>query len=323
MLVILKNNWRRLMQRKGYLVVSIILTVVCVASAIVFTGNEIIKSNVAWVTQNNVQQGTELDGYHVTYLDTVPANYQLLVGRYDAIIVENKGNVEIKTYKNKKYKENLEKALVDPSASCEAEESKRGVGTNIIGYIIMVLLMQGFLYGRLFAEDIETHMIKRVATTSFTFLQYLLGNSLFICAIIFIPSYLTIVICHLLNIDIAISLVSYAFFIFLISFLSTAFCLFLEAYVPGTGNANTLGSSVIVLSSIMSGCFRPISDSSGIINKVLNIVPQKDLVDFVDAFEKQHFVVASWLQISYVILLSLIFLCLAFVKLSRDYIYKV
>ena len=159
MLIIMKNNWRRLMQRRGYLVVSIILTVVCVAAAVAFSGNKIVKSNVAWVSLDGTSSTMEPDSYRIFHLDKIPKAYQLLIGRYDAIVIEKDGGTEIRTYKNEKYKETLQRAVKDHSIFYEEDDGKRGVGTNVIGYVIMVLLMQGFLYGRLFADDIETFMI--------------------------------------------------------------------------------------------------------------------------------------------------------------------
>ena len=326
MLIIMKNNWARLMEEKAYLFVSILLTVCAVIAAVALINKVEIKGNLALVINNSDQKEaadlTSLNKYfNVTILDNVPVKSELLFHRYDAIVTFINGSYTIDTIKGGDYKELLSGALQNPSAFTPDLSKERKIGTNIIGYMMMFLLMQGVLYARLFAEDKEKHLLERIVTAPVAFSEYILGHGLFIMLLIVIPSFGIIAAASLAGVTVGFTLLQYALLIGLLAFLSTAFALFLNSLLCSADTVNMAGSSVIVLTSILAGSFYSFTKADSVFYKILYILPQKDFINVADAIEKKKITGATELQYIYIGALSLLFLAAACIKTRNDYVY--
>lgn len=321
MLTILYNNFIRLLQEKAYIIVAILLTICSVTAAIVLTNKIEIKSNLAIVSTNSNIEFKPSKYFNITKLSSKPPKSGLIQNRYDAVITMENGEFTIETMKNDEFKNMLYAALKSPGTFVQNTDTSRKIGTNIIGYMMMFLLMQGVLYGRLFAEDKEKHIIERIAMSPTNFTKYLLGNAIFIIMIIFVPSFVIILAAKILGADIGFSLLQYAGLITVLSILSTAFGLFMNSLFCESDTPNMLGSSIVVLTSILTGSFYSFTKENTMFNKFLHILPQKDFMGFMDCLEKGTVSQNAELQLIYVVLLSLILLTFAIMKTKKDYIY--
>lgn len=200
-------------------------------------------------------------------------------------------------------------------------DTERKTGTNIIGYMMMFLLMQGVLYARLFSEDKEKHMIERVLVSPIAFRNYLLGHAIFIMSIILIPSFIVIAGAKIISANIGFSLMQYAGLLLVLSMLSTAFSLFLCSLFNGADTTNMIGSAFLVLTSILAGSFYSFSKNRVIFNKILHILPQKDFINYADALEKGNISINTNLQFTYVIALTAALFVFSILKTRKDYIY--
>jgi ABC-2 type transport system permease protein len=321
MLAILKNNFNRLWEEKAYLFSSIFLTACAIIAAILLTNKVEIKGNIAVVSEDKHQLIETCKYFNTTVLDTKPKKSELVQNRYDAVVTINNGSNKIYTIKSNEIKLMLERAIKDPKNFVPPMGTERKVGTNIIGYMMMFLLMQGVLYARLFAEDKEKHMIERVAISPIAFTNYLLGHAVFIILIILIPSLVVIAAAKLIGAAIGFSLLQYAGLLLVLSMLSTAFALFLNSLFCVADTANMLGSASIVLTSILAGSFYSFSKGRVLFNKILHILPQKDFINYVDALEKGNVSRNLNLQLGYVIVLTAFLFAFAILKTRRDYVY--
>lgn len=323
MLRIIKNNWNRLIIQKGYLILSVVLTICAVSAAIVLTNKSEIKGNIAIINSNSTAAKITSAAYNITYLNEEPAESELLQNRYDAAITVNKdGSYEIKTVKSSEFKESLENLIKNPSASGGEITDIRKIGTNIIGYSMMFILMQGALYARLFAEDKEKHMIKRVAVSPITFMDYLMGHAVFVWILIFLPTISVLLIAKLLSISLGLSILNYIMLIGLLSFLSTAFALMINSFFRVADTANMMASSTIVLTTILSGSYYSFTSGDSIFNKLLHLLPQKDFINFTEALEKGNITMDIRLQAGYVVIISVMMFLTAVVKTKKEYIYN-
>ena len=323
MLKIMKNNWNRLMQEKGYLITALVLTICSMGAAILLTSNTEMKGNIAVVINHTAEKLDSSPYFNITYLEKEPPMSQLLQNRYDAVVtINNDGSYEINTIKNKEFKDDLQGFLTNPSGFTITNNKARKIGTNILGFMMMFLLMQGALYARFFAEDKEKHMIERVSMSPTRFGTYLLGNSFYIWLLIFVPSFAVIGIAKLCGIAVGFSILQYILLIGLVAMLSVAFSLLINSFFCVSDTANMLASSIIVLTSLLAGSFYSITKEDTFINKLIHIFPQKDFINFADALEKGTISTSTSLQISYVILLSISMFAIAVFKTKRDYIYK-
>ncbi len=326
MLIIMKNNWARLMEEKTYLFVSILLTVCAVIAAIALINKVEIKGNIALVINNagKKEEAVLLSRnkyFNVTVLDEQPVKSELLFHRYDAIVTFKNGSYTIDTIKGGDYKVLLSSVLQNPSAFAPDLSKERKIGTNIIGYMMMFLLMQGVLYARLFAEEKEKRLIERIVISPVAFSEYILGHGIFIMLLIVIPSFGIITAASLAGVTIGFTLIQYALLIGLLAFLSTGFALFLNSLFCSTDTANMVGSSVVVLTSILAGGFYSFTKSDSVFHKILYILPQKDFINVADAIEKKKITGVIELQLLYIGALSLLLLAAACIKTRKDYVY--
>jgi ABC-2 type transport system permease protein len=329
MLAILKNDWKRFLEEKMYIIMSMALTICSVIAAIAITNAVEIKGNIALVEPNHqdkieaVTQFEQSPYFNVTVLEQKPPKSELVQNRYDAIVtMKQDGSYSIQTIKNGEMKELIASALENPTSFVPNTDKERKIGTNIIGYMMMFLLLQGIMYARLFADDKEKHMIERVITSPIAFWKYLAGHAVFMIAILFVPSYLVIVVAKLAGIAIGFSLLTYAGLIFMLADLAVAFALFLNSFFCVSDTANMLGSALITLTSILAGSFYSFSKEETLFDKLLHILPQKDFINFVNALEKGNVTRNIEYQFGYIIILIAVFFTIAVIKTRKDYIYK-
>lgn len=321
MLVIIKNDWKRLLEEKSYLFVSILLTICAVVAAIVLTNEIEIKGNIAVVSRSATVEFTDCKYLNITVLDVAPPKSELVQNRYDAVVTIDNGEYTVDTIKSDEFKEMIYEALSSVETFASSTGAQRKIGTNIIGYMMMFLLMQGVLYARLFAEDKEKRMIERVAMSPIAFTKYMLGHAIFMSEMIFLPSFGVIAVAKFAGATIGFSLMQYIGLIAVLTILSIAFALFLNSLFCVMDTTNMIGSSIIVLSSILAGSFNSFANKETLFDKLLNVIPQKDFINFVDAMEKGTISINSKLQLIYVIGLSAFLFIFAIVKTRRDYIY--
>lgn len=327
MLKIMINNWYRLMEEKAYLIAAVVMTICAVGAAVILTNQAEVKGNIALINEsasNKIEENIKNSSYfNMVMLDQQPPMSELVQGRYDAvIIVKEDGSFDINTVKSREYKESLESFLTGASAQTQFDAPIRQIGTNIIGYMMMFLLMQGVLYARLFAEDKEKRQLIRVAMSPVPFRAYLAGQGAFIWLLIFIPSLAVIAASRLLGVPIGFTMLQYVMLLGILSLLSAAFALCLNSFFCVVDTANMLGSSIIVLTSILAGSFYSITKEHTMFNRLLHILPQKDFINFTDALEKGSITAGIRYQLLYVLLLSILMLSVAVVKTKRDYVYQ-
>lgn len=328
MLRVMKNNWNRLMKEKSYLIISVALTIFSVSLAIILTSKLEIKPNLAILGSERIEEFTAKESqwssyYDITYLEKEPPMSELVKGRFDAVIsIKQDGTLNINTIKNEVFKKKLQSFLVNPENISNYNNEARKIGTNIIGFMMMFILMQGVLYARFFAVDKEKHMIERVAMSPIPFRKYLLGHGIFVWLIIIIPTYAVVAAAKFIGMEVGFSMLQYAMLLSLFTFFTISFALFINSFFCSADTANMLGSSIVVLTTVLAGSFYSITKKDTLFNQLLHALPQKDFLNFTDALEKGTLTNSISMQLGYVIVVSLIMLVFAIVKTNRDYVYK-
>lgn len=320
MLSIMKNNWNRLMEEKMYVVVAVVLTICSIVLAIVLTGKIKPKLNVAVVGPKD--KITASKQIRITDLKKAPAQSSLIEKQYDAIVnVESDGSLKIQSINGEKFNQELEAVLTGKVQEVPSQNNGRKIGTNIIGYMFMFLLMQGTLYARLFAEDKERHQIERVACSPLSFWKYLSGHGIFMWLFICIPSYLVIVAASLTGTNIGFSLWQYAVLIGIIGFMAVSLALCINSFFNVADTANMIGTSLIVFSSVLAGSFYDMSSKKDLLGKIFYVIPQKCFMLFIDHWEKHTVHFQSLLGLIYVIIISMVFISIGVLKTRKNYMY--
>ncbi|HIG0360789.1 TPA: ABC transporter permease [Clostridium sporogenes] len=311
---ILKNNFYRVISKKSIIVTTIIFVPLMIMAAVYFTGKMEIKGTIAVVSEN---KSVNLNTKHlnVKMLDKRPNISELLLNKYDAVL-EDKGNgkIQITTIKGEKFKNTIKNYLKLPQnikGNIDIGE-KRGVGTKILGFLIMIILVQSVGLMVLYPEDRDFKTFRRMLVSPVSEGKYLLAQGIFNFIIIYIPVFLAIVITKaVFNVNIGFSYGNLAILLSIITFLGTAFALFITSAIDDLESSLMLGSVIITLTSILSGSFYSFSDNNKILDMIVNILPQKSYLTLVQGVENGKSILNYKLELSYIVILILVLFTLA------------
>lgn len=303
---VFKNNLCRAASQKGRIILMLSITFITILLAVFFTSKMQVRGNIAVVSDQGavIQSSKYLKVHH---LDTMPPQSDLVLNKYDAVVIpRGDGDFTIDTIKSDDFKNTLENALKHPGSPGTDTKNLRGEGTNILGYLTMFILLQGVLFMMYFAEDKENKVIRRVVTSPVSIRSYLAAHSLFNLVLIWVPTMAVLVVCkEILKVKIGFSYLQYAGLIGLLALLATAFAIFICSLMDKSDNSNTLGATIVTLTSLLAGSFFAFKMPNGLMEKVIDVLPQKHFMTLVQGMEQGKEFSRYFLQIGYLGLLIL------------------
>ncbi len=287
-LIIIKNNFLRIGERKNYLIIMVIVTTLTLLFAVYFTSKFEVKGNIAVVTNSTQIKAADSKYLKVSILKELPPKSLLVMNKYDAVIIdEGNGEFKIQSIKSDDFNQKVLQALTNKGTVGFDKEVNRGIGSNILGYLIMFLLLQGATYMMLFSEDKEYRIIKRVISSPVSVGTYLFSHAVTNFLLILIPTFIIICISKaLLGVNVGFGYFQYFAFLSLMTLLATSFALFMSSITKKADNSVMATSAIAVLSSILAGSFGKIGNHSTVMKNVLNILPQKNYLSIVQGIEQ-------------------------------------
>lgn len=323
MIMFLKNNCYRVKSKKNYIIVSLLMTMVSIVFAVYLTSKVQVQGNIAVVTQSNV---TVFQSQYIkfTSVKKVPTKYELVMGKYDGVLIDKgNGNYNIETIKNDDFKKMLELLVKNPKNFIPEIKETRGAGTNIIGFLLMFILIQGIFFMFTLAEDLELKQIERIVAAPISFIKYLLSHFIFSFLFIFAPTIIILAVMkYIFGFNLGFSLLQYVPLLSLICSFGVAFAMLINACIKVSDTANMLGASIIVLTTVLSGSFYSFDKGNKILEKALWVFPQKNILSFVQGLENGKRVSSMFFQLLYVILISLVFFIFSIIKIRKDYVFR-
>lgn len=283
---LLKNSFNRILAKKEIIIVAMVIVPLMIGIAILFSGKAKINEHIALVS-NHAQNIPKDDRIKIDLMKQKPATSKLLLGKYAAIVDEkNDGTfdvIDINSVASKKIIEDFLK-VGKISESDESEGEKRGVGTRILGFLIMILLMQGVALITLYPEDRTLKTFRRVLTAPVSERQYLFAQGIFTFLFIFIPTYLAIVITKVcFGVEIGYGFLMLAILIGILSALSTSLALFIASVLDR--DISLAATGIYVITSILAGCFYSFTTSNKILDTICSIFPQKEYMTLIQGIE--------------------------------------
>ncbi len=320
---VLKNNYYRTIPRVSSVIVMTVITLATMMFSIYMTGVQQVKGHVAFIVPPNANvEPIVSDKLKITIMSQEPPRSDLIKQKYDAFItVSNNGGYQIETLHNKDFKNMLLMLLKDPSKNMNSGKTERGVGVNIIGFMMMFLLMISFSNLFAFADDKEQGQLRRIVASPASFGWYLAAHC-FYCLSMLIPEFLLLVILKLCGWKIGFSLLQYAGLMTVLSFLGITIAMLLNTLIKKPDNANMLGNSVTILTSVLAGCFYSFSKNNEFLDKIIMFLPQKKLMDYVQ-YLQDNCAGKHISSILYVIAFSLILFVFSCTVLRKMYVKKV
>lgn len=322
-LTVLKNNYLRTVPRAVPVLVMTIVTLASILLAVYITGIQQIKGHIVFITQSSAAALPKSSKYlDITVLPHKPPYSELVKQKYDAYItIDNRGNYQVETLRNSDFKNMILLLLKYPNANVNDSKTDRGVGVNIIGFMMMFLLMLAFSNLFAFADDKEQGQLRRVAAAPASFGGYLAAHCTY-CLSFLLPEFLLLAVLKLIGWDIGFTLLQYAGLMAVLGFLGISFALLLNTLIHKPDNANMLGNSITVLTSVLAGSFYSFSKNNTVLDNIIKLLPQKEVMDFA-----QHMQDGSVWQhsgsITYAIAFSLSLFIISCTVLRRMYVKKV
>ena len=215
---------------------------------------------------------------------------ELVSGEYVAYIeICDNGKIEVTSLKSNQ-DTNAIKTLFETGKLPEDYKSEddirneRGIGTNILGFITMLILMQGVALSVLYPEERIKKTLCRVMCSPVSSMSYLSAQFIFTLLCLFIPTYIAICIIHLIfGINIGLSLGIMALLLFLMTLFATSFALFISTMLDR--NTNLIATGISIITCILAGCFIPITTNNPVITWILKLIPQTEFMDIVHSIE--------------------------------------
>lgn len=308
MFYLLKNNLNRAISRKNYFLLMLCITVVTIGAAVYFTGKLEVRGNIA-VVGDFQSLAVDSKYLHVEKLAKVPEKSALVMNKYDAVLIEKGGGgFDLMTIKSPSYKDRILQILNKGSVELPDSE-KRGIASNILGYLVMMIFIQGLLFMMMYADDKENGTFKRIGVSPVPAGTYLAGHGIFNFIMVFVPTYLVIVVCKLIfNINIGLSFFKYAWLLALITFLATSYSLLLSSIFKKTESSNMVGQAVAVLTSLLAGCFYSFDNAHSIMKKLVMVLPQKNFLLLIQGVEQGKSLSGFAPQLIYLLVLPVVML---------------
>lgn len=317
---VLRNDLYRLWEEKARIVLMLVLVAGAIVIAIFISSRSEMAGNIALVS-NDSDVSISSEYLNITVLDEAPPMSELVSNKYDAIVTSTDDYYDIQTIKSDSFRETLETILSDPSVYHGDTLGTRQIGTNIIGFLIMFVLMQGVYLMFLFAEDKERKQIVRIAASPVSFTGYLCAHSIFSFLFLLVPTILILYIVKgIMGVDIGFSFPQYLMLIALMCAIATTFSLFLNAMAKKGDTANMLGSALVVMTSILSGSFYSFEKYNDVLETVIKILPQKSYLTIVSSLEGGTAISEILPHLIYVLALIAIFFIIAVIKTRREYV---
>ncbi|MBO1004088.1 ABC transporter permease [Pseudogracilibacillus auburnensis] len=297
--ILFKNMMRRMVSRKGILLISLCIPALVVTLVVYFTSTFEMKTNIAIVGGMETLD-LNPDFFHVDRLDEAPPTSQLVRNRYSAIIHDQgDGDYSIETMKGESFKNIVQTVLTNPEYDPELHKG-RSVGITILGYLTLFLLMQGQFYMNYFSEDKRIGILQRITATPIRIETYLWTQICFGFVMNYVPTLLVLIILkNVFQMKIGFSLIQYSWLLALIVLVATTFALFTTVSFELADNAIIFSSSVILITSLLSGCLYPMTHQD-IIETFTAIFPQKQYLMMAEAIEEQTLTRTFILRIMYI-----------------------
>jgi ABC-2 type transport system permease protein len=289
--------------QKEVIIIAFIVVPIMIGVAVLFTGKANIKGHIALVS-NNAQSIPKDNRIKIDVMNKKPAVSNLLLGKYIAIVEEkSNGSYDITTFKNETDKKIIENFFKTGkiAESNEGRNGKKGAGTNILGFILMILLMQGIALIALYTEDRNIKTFRRVLTSPVNERQYIFAQGIFTFLCLYIPSYLALVITKaVFGVNIGFNYGMLSILIGILSALSTSLALFMATVLDS--NYSLAASGIYTITCVLSGCYISFTGSNKILNFICDILPQKEYMTLIQGIENGSNMLESKGQLIYLLI---------------------
>lgn len=223
---LLQNNVERMRCHKAVLLMACVIIPLFICAA-VFILNHSTSKEVIAVLDGCTPADIFCEQYTFSVVTGKPPLSALVDGTYAAYAEKQRdGTYSILSLKSEKDKEAIQTLLSTGQLPAnykgdDIKRSERGIGTNILGFITMLILMQGVALTTLYPEDRLNGTFRRIISAPCNEAQYLTAQFIFTMIGLYAPAFVVFAVIHgLVGVEIGFNLVEIAI---LLSFLEPVF----------------------------------------------------------------------------------------------------
>ncbi len=317
------NIYERTIPRIVTLILLTAFTLASIVLAVHLTEVQQVKGRIVMVTDKSAETLPQSSArLNIVVSPEKPPLSALVEQKYDAhVTIGGNGDYQIETLRSDSYKNMVLTLLKNPDAILNDSKTARGVGANIIGFMMMFLLMEVFANLFAFADDKEQGQLRRITAAPVSFGGYLAAHCVY-CLSMFLPEYILLIILKYCGFDIGFTLLQYAGLLAVMGLFGISFAMLLNTLINKPDNASMLGRSIIVLTSMLAGSFYLFTKKNILLDLIIKVLPQKQLMNFVEYMERGE----AWqhsFSIIYVIALSIVMFVVSCSVLRMKYIKRV
>lgn len=290
MIILLKNKLDRILQKKAIIFVAVVLIPLMVIIAIFMSRSSGVKETIGYIGAET-DSLPECEQFTVVSISETPAFSQLVDGTYAAVVSKDKdGDYIVKSLKSDTDIDAIKMLFVTGELPTDykgedVKREERGIGTNILGFITMLIIIQCAAITGLYPEDRSLGMFRRIMTTAANTGSYLSAQLVFTFACVYVPTYAAILLAKLcFGLELGYSLGMLSLLLMILTLFATAFALFISTVL--NRNINLVTSGISIVTCILAGCFVPLSSSGNkILTAIGSILPQSAYMDMVHGIE--------------------------------------
>ncbi|WP_244440945.1 ABC transporter permease [Neobacillus jeddahensis] len=266
------------------MIIAVVVMPLFIGAAIFFSGHFTNVYKVAFISDHAISF-PKSKSIQIDKINERPATSSLAMGKYNAFVEVNKdGEFKVTTLKGESDKKAIQTFFEGGKLPENNKTEQRGIGTNILGFVLMLALMQGVALTTFYPEDRNNSTFKRILTSPVNSRQYLAAQGIFTFICLYVPTFIAIAITKIcFGVEIGFGLGNLAVLLVILASLATAFSLFMASIMDRNISLGTSGISIITC--ILAGCFFNFTGNIKVLDVLCNILPQKAFMILIQAVE--------------------------------------
>lgn len=297
----------RIKNNKAFLITYLVLIPLILAMAVYFTNSISYNIQIGVVGNMKIAESDKID---YVYLDTLPTTSELVLNQYDAILIQERQDIEVISTKGEEYNQAVKLLINGQIESLTNTANQRGTASNILGFLMMIISLLGVQLFKYYFDE-RSGINKRILGTSIHCYQYLVSHFIVVFGFLFIPA--AVVICsviYIFNIVLSIAMWKFLLVLLLLCFFASVFGLIVNVLSRTLEESMMFGNMFAIIGAIVSGAFVKVTDNQ-VFNTIIQIFPQKQIMSLLEMLENN--IDISYGGLFYVMILTIVLIGLAII----------
>lgn len=297
----------RIKNNKAFLITYLVLIPLILAMAVYFTNSISYNIQIGVVGNMKIAESDKID---YVYLDTLPTTSELVLNQYDAILIQERQDIEVISTKGEEYNQAVKLLINGQIESLTNTANQRGTASNVLGFLMMIISLLGVQLFKYYFDE-RSGINKRILGTSIHCYQYLVSHFIVVFGFLFIPA--AVVICsviYIFNIVLSIAMWKFLLVLLLLCFFASVFGLIVNVLSRTLEESMMFGNMFAIIGAIVSGAFVKVTDNQ-VFNTIIQIFPQKQIMSLLEMLENN--IDISYGGLFYVMILTIVLIGLAII----------